>query len=206
MSGDLPTLPTPPHPTKIEWKLVTATQTFESPLTGAVATYELPGAKWAAVLSYNSLTGDEAKVLQGFLFSQRGAAGRFKFYVPSQKPFATKPNLPIIARPNGQTDSARLTIGYKRAATYVPLDELTGGYVSAVIGSRQRLLYFSRVGSTGSEYRVSPSPAGEITADVSVDAEPFGIFRLKDDSQAKINLTGSGLLGSATFEIAEASR
>ena len=143
MTADV--LPTPPYPSKIEWRLITATQTFESPLTGSVATHELPGARWGVRLTYSSLTGEEAQILQGFLFSQRGAAGRFKFFVPAQAPFAADPPH-ILMRRTGDADLG----GYFYERASQPND----GFVSTHRGGDQRLYHLSR--SPGGGFTLSP--------------------------------------------------
>ena len=52
-------------------------QISTSPLNGAVQTVELPGARWSARLSYNSLNSDESNTLIAWLARLRGMSGRF---------------------------------------------------------------------------------------------------------------------------------
>ncbi len=212
MSAVLSELPAPPHPNKVEWSLATATQTFESPLTGAVSTHELSGTRWTVRLTYSSLAKAEARILQGFLFSRRGAAGRFKFYVPGAEPFGEAPDktnypgLPAVVR----TAKEPISLAYvgKDGGGLQPISDMGNGrFVSWGAAGRQHLHYVSGHGSAFDVFSPQPPPVAQINGEwPRVDRRPFGVFRLKDDVQARVNLTGSGMLGSATFEIVEGEK
>ena len=57
--------------------LVANTAVFESPLSGAVQTLELPGARWALSMSFPALQDPDAGTLMAFLAKLRGRANRF---------------------------------------------------------------------------------------------------------------------------------
>lgn len=74
-------------PQDIDWRLLSNTQKFESPLNRSVQTVELPGARWAASFSFEALEIDDARALYAVLVRLRGMANRvmlpvFHAYAP----------------------------------------------------------------------------------------------------------------------------
>jgi len=69
--------PTIPKPQALQFYLSPSTQIFRSPLSGAVQTLELPGARWRAIITYNALSDANARILKAFLSKLSGSAGRF---------------------------------------------------------------------------------------------------------------------------------
>lgn len=67
-------------PRVLDWSLAPNTQSFSSPLSGAVQTIEMPGARWKASFMMENLTEADAAILQAFLVTLRGRAGRFYLY------------------------------------------------------------------------------------------------------------------------------
>jgi len=68
-----------------KFHLVNLTQKFESPLTGAVQTSELPGAYWEAIIPYRNLTDAQSRELLGFLDKLAGSSGRFYLWNMAQE-------------------------------------------------------------------------------------------------------------------------
>lgn len=100
-------------PTTNEWSLVSNTQILISPLSGALQTVELPGARWVATLSFSDMEPEESRVLIGFLARLRGSAGRFTLYDHS------------LAAARGEVSGAAtvINIGGNNDATTVSGDE-----------------------------------------------------------------------------------
>lgn len=67
-------------PRVLDWSLQPNTQSFRSPLSGAVQTVEIPGARWKASFSMDNLTEADSALLQAFMVKLRGQAGRFTLH------------------------------------------------------------------------------------------------------------------------------
>jgi hypothetical protein len=63
-------------PSASEWRLVSNTAVFNSPLTGATRTVARGGDRWACTFTFNNLTGANRAILQAFLSQLRGQANR----------------------------------------------------------------------------------------------------------------------------------
>ncbi|MEY2653659.1 MAG: hypothetical protein RLZZ524_687 [Pseudomonadota bacterium] len=74
-----PTL-TKTAPGALDWSLVSNTTVFESPLSGAVQTVEMPGARWKASFSMDNLQAADAALLRALLAKTRGRAGRITLH------------------------------------------------------------------------------------------------------------------------------
>ncbi|MCA3761505.1 MAG: hypothetical protein IN804_00935 [Cutibacterium sp.] len=74
-------------PSKTTWGLQSNTESFTSPLSRATQTVERPGARWKATLELPSMREIDRGVLEAFLASLSGQAGRF-FLWPHQRPAA----------------------------------------------------------------------------------------------------------------------
>jgi hypothetical protein len=67
-------------PNAISFGIKYSTQINISPLSGSVQTYEVPGARWVADLSYSELEPVDARELISFLTQLRGSSGRFTLF------------------------------------------------------------------------------------------------------------------------------
>ncbi|MCQ4575424.1 MAG: hypothetical protein NOU37_09300 [Candidatus Brocadiales bacterium] len=72
-----PSLPMPAGIKAVRFILLTNTQNFGSPETGAVQTIEKPGARWMVTYQYPSMERADAAAVIAFLRNLRGSAGRF---------------------------------------------------------------------------------------------------------------------------------
>lgn len=64
-------------PARVRWELMANTQTFVSPLTGAVQTLEIPGARWRFAAQWGSFDAADGALMRAFLAKLRGQANRF---------------------------------------------------------------------------------------------------------------------------------
>jgi hypothetical protein len=69
-----------PRPSGLTFSLKPNTQAFQSPLTRATQTLEMPGARWVAVITWSELVAAEIRALRAFLAQLRGRAGRLSLW------------------------------------------------------------------------------------------------------------------------------
>lgn len=99
--------------TQFDWSLVSNTQSFQSPLSGATQTVEMPGARWRAVFSFSALDATDSAALRSFLVKLRGQSGRFTLhnlakYIPSGNYVGSNPS--VLGA--GQTGTSLTTNGW----------------------------------------------------------------------------------------------
>ena len=63
-------------PAAADWRLLTSSGMYVSPLNGSTQTVSRGGERWAVTLSYPNLKGAEAASITAFLAAMRGRAGR----------------------------------------------------------------------------------------------------------------------------------
>ncbi len=102
-------------PRMLDFALVPNTQSFSSPLSGAVQTVELPGARWKMSFMMENLTEADSALLQAFMVKLRGRAGRFTLHN-----FAR-------AEPRGTQRGAPLVKGASQTGTTLAIDGCTVG-------------------------------------------------------------------------------
>ena len=78
-------MPTTISPKSARFGLVTNTRSFVSPLSGAVQTTAMSGARWTATYSYPPMTHAEAGEFLAFLISLQGSENRFNAWDPLHK-------------------------------------------------------------------------------------------------------------------------
>lgn len=94
---DFPVLAVP-WPDQFDFSLVSNTQIFTSPLSGSVQTLELPGARWAATMTFNNVKDDDAALLQAWLTQLRGQANRFNLWnMARPNPRGTAAGSPVVS-------------------------------------------------------------------------------------------------------------
>ena len=63
-------------PSASEWRLISNTAAFSSPLTGVTSTLGRGGDRWACTLTFGALVGDDRAVMNAFLAKLRGQTNR----------------------------------------------------------------------------------------------------------------------------------
>lgn len=112
-------------PRVIDWSLVSNTQTFNSPLSRAVQTVEMPGARWKASFMMENLTEADSALVQAFLVKLGGRAGRFYLHnFARPAPRGTLTGTPLV-KGGSQTGTSLLIDGCTVGATL-----LTGDYIA----------------------------------------------------------------------------
>lgn len=188
-------------PTTLTWSLVPKTQTFQSPLTGTEQTKEIPGAVWAASLTYELLQETDARLLKRFFAQLRGAAGRFFLYDMTR---------PIPA--SNQGTGTPLVVGANQVGATLNIDGCTANrtpwmaadYYFSVNNELKLLTTNSNSSGTGTAtlafeppLRSSPPDNSAITV-----TNPTCIMRLVDDGQDNFAWRGN-LLTSVSFSCIE---
>lgn len=84
-------------PRDLDFSLVPNTQSFSSPLSGAVQTVEMPGARWKVSFMLENLAEADSALLQAFLVKLRGRAGRFYLHnFARSEPRGTQRGAPLV--------------------------------------------------------------------------------------------------------------
>jgi hypothetical protein len=192
------------NPSEVSWRLRARTQTHTSPFDGTVQTLALPGARWEATLTWRTLPPAEYRLLEAFLASLGGMAGRF-FYGPIHAPRrATGGGSPAI---NGgsQTGSTLSISGFSASAQAF----LAGDWLSYTDTSNRRRLHQVTANVTANGSGVASVPmapairrAGANGAAVNI-ASPTGTFMLASDDAGEIQVRAP-LLGAVSISIVEA--
>lgn len=169
-------------PNAAEFGLECNTQQTRSELNGTVQTLALPGDKWTANLTFNNLTGEQARLMRAFLASLRGQSGRFYLTPPGWKRAGTGTGTPLV-KGSGQTGSSITTDGW--TANYAGV-VLAGDYIN--IGTELKMVTADATSDSGGNATISFIPPIRTTpADNSsvVVTAPTVIMALADGKQAR---------------------
>lgn len=164
-------------PAMLEWSLVSNTQSFDSPLSGAVQTVEMPGARWKAAFSLENLGAADAALVQAFMAKLRGRAGRFYLHnFARPTPRGTIAGTPLV-KGASQTGASLLIDGCTVGTTL-----LAGDYFG--VNSELKLVVADATANGSGEMtltfepplRSSPADNAAITT-----ASPKAVFMLTGD-------------------------
>ncbi len=164
-----------------EWYLVSNTQTHESPLSGAMQTLELPGARWAATLTISKKKAEQARPLAAFLISLRGQAGNFYLHDHTHPtPRGAAAGTPVVYGAS-QTGSQLITSGWN---VNVPDILLAGDYIQ--VGNELKMVVADADSDANGRatlqieppWRNSPTDAAAIITD-----HPRALMKLTDNKQ-----------------------
>lgn len=190
-----------PAPSECQWALVSATQSFSSPLSGAVQTLELPGARWSARLRWEWLTRAEAAALRAFLASLRGAAGRFRLWDHgAQTPRGSAAGVPVVAA--GSAGATLQTTGWTPSAAGVLL---AGDYVGLATGQLCLVVADANASAGGAAALSVEPPLRTVPATGSalVLTRPSAVMRLAGDDQARWDWRPAGLVRDMSIDCVE---
>lgn len=164
-------------PRVLDWSLQPNTQSFQSPLSGAVQTVELPGARWKASFLMENLTEDDSALLQAFLVKLRGRAGRFYLYnFGRDKPRGTQGGAPLV-KGAGQSGTTLIIDGCTVGATLLAGDYLeVNGELKMVVASATANGSGEMTLTIEPPLRASPADNADVTL-----IQPKAIFMLTGD-------------------------
>lgn len=84
-------------PRVLDFSLAPNTQAFQSPLSGAMQTVEMPGARWKMSFMLENLAEADSALLQAFMVKLRGRAGRFTLHnFARAEPRGTQRGTPLV--------------------------------------------------------------------------------------------------------------
>jgi len=177
-------------PPELVWGLRSNTQTFESPLSGAVQTLEMPGARWVVSFSMPSLNSADAATLRAFLVRLRGEAGRFYLHNMAQaRPRGVATGTPLV-NGAGQTGTSLATDGWTPSQAGI----LKAGDFIGVGGELKMVVQDCDSDATGAATIVFEPPLRASPADNAalVTNKPTAIFKL-DESRSAWTTNAPGL-------------
>ena len=177
-------------PASFDWQLISNTQAFQSPLSGAVQTVEMPGARWAAQFSFSALDANDAAVWRAFMAQLRGQSGRFTLWNMARPiPRGIATGTPVVSGA-GQTGNTLTTSGWTPSTAGI----LRVGDFIGVNGELKMLVADAASNGSGlatltfePPLRSSPANAAPI-----VTTRPTAVFKMDDDSARSIT-TAPGL-------------
>lgn len=191
-------------PDVTEWALLTNTQIFTSPLSGDTQTVTMPGARWAASLTFDNLTPSTARELMAFLVKLKGPAGRFYLYdhtLPDPRGIAGTAGTYAMVDGANQVGDTIDTKGWTVSQSNMLL---AGDYFQ--IGDELKMITETAASDSGGlstltfepPIRNSPADSSNIILE-----KPMCVMRLIDDEQIRWSNAESILLSGITFACEE---
>jgi hypothetical protein len=176
-------------PPLLDWSLISNTQSFASPLSGAVQTVEMPGARWAFAFSLNSLDAADAALWRAFMARLRGQSGRFYMWnMARQTPRGAATGAPVV-NGAGQTGTTVITSGWTPSVAGI----LKAGDFIGIGGELKMVVADATSDGAGAAtltieppLRASPPHASAI-----ITQRPTAIFKLDEDT-ARFTTTAPG--------------
>lgn len=195
-------------PSRFRMRLIANTQSGgRSPFDGTEQTLELPGARWAADLTFEGLPAEEHRPFLAFLTKLRGRAGRFTWEVPMPR-IGLAGGTPVI-RQAGLTGRIVRSSGWGAGVAVAPGDWIswvdpTGRWaMHQVTGDASDAPEAVSSASGIADFTVTPpirrSPANGATI---YPGFGIGVFRLAEDDTG-LDIV-RGLMGGGTLRIEEA--
>ena len=182
-------------PTKAEWRLVSNTMSFKSPLDGSIQTSETPGARWRVSLMFPKQSPADGRILAAFLTSLRGESGRFWMHDHTQ---------PLPRGIVNDVDDTPVVSGAAQTGATLAITGLRGSTAGLFLAGD--MIGFGSVGNEElhmvSEDSAPSAPGGTLTlnieppirtspangAQIVIDS-PVAVFKLTTDEQAKWNVS-----------------
>lgn len=185
-------------PASLTWRPESNTKTFRSPFNGASQTVRFPGTRWVCSLTFNNLSDEKARRIDSLVAELDGEYGRVKIrdWGRSGRTPAGSPLVDGANQSGTELHSKGWTAGMVvlRQGDYITVnDELkmvTADVSSASNGTA--LIPFAPM--------LRSSPPANAVIEV---ANPYGIFKLKDNQQGAGNRV-PGVFTSYTLEFEEA--
>ncbi|WOI99672.1 hypothetical protein [Citrobacter koseri] len=185
-------------PASLTWRPESNTKTFRSPFNGASQTVRFPGTRWVCSLTFNNLSDEKARRIDSLVAELDGEYGRVKIrdWGRSGRTPAGSPLVDGANQTGTELHSKGWTAGMVvlRQGDYITVnDELkmvTADVSSASNGTA--LIPFAPM--------LRSSPPANAVIEV---ANPYGIFKLKDNQQGAGNRV-PGVFTSYTLEFEEA--
>ena len=185
-------------PASLTWRVESNTKTFRSPFNGASQTVRFPGTRWLCSLTFTNLTDEKSRRLDALIAELDGEYGRVKIR-DWGRPGRTPEGTPVVSDPD-QTGVQLFSKGWTPGTLVLQ----TGDYITV---NNELKMVRADVSSNASGEAIIPvapmlrsSPAANAPIEV---AAPYGIFKLKDNSQGEGNRIPGGFT-NYTIEFEEA--
>lgn len=185
-------------PASLTWRPESNTKTFRSPFNGASQTVRFPGTRWICSLTFNNLTDDKSRRIDALVAELDGEYGRVKIRDWGRNGRAPAGS-PVVSDAD-QTGMELNTKGWLPEKTVL----MTGDYIT--VNDELKIVTADVTSSASGSAVISfapmlrSSPAANAPIEV---ANPFGIFKLKDNQQGTGNRI-PGVFTSYTLEFEEA--
>lgn len=181
-------------PAALTWRAESNTKTFRSPFNGASQTVRFPGTRWLCSLTFTNLTDEKSRRIDVLLASLDGEYGRVKI-----RDWGRKGRMPAGAPVVSDSDQSGVELHTKGWTPGVSV-LYAGDYLTV---NNELKMVTADVSSNASGEAIIPiapmlrsSPAANMPIEV---AAPYGIFKLKDNSQGE----GSRIPGGFTSYVIE---
>jgi len=203
------TMPSSPRFQSSQFGLQPKTQTFSSPLNGAVQTLELPGALWFGTFTLPLMKIDTAAEWQAFLVNLMGASGRFYGFDPTRTSprgiYSAASDTPLV---NGasQTGNSLTTDGWRLSGTGLLLP---GDYFEVTANGVKELHMItaqvdSDAGGVATLTFNPPLRNSPLDNATIVLTDPKVEMRLVDDGQVTWNVSIGDFINGFSFSAIEA--
>jgi hypothetical protein len=183
-------------PTSSEWRLVSNTAAFISPLSGTVRTLSRGGDRWACNIICANLTGEKRAVLQAFIARLRGQAHRVILPDHAYAKRGTQ-TANVLVQGGSQTGVSLVVDGGTSGATLKAGDMISLSYSLHMVVSDAT---FSAGGAA--TLAITPplrsSPADNATVTI---VSPAGRFLLATNTVGWSNSAGGGLGAISGFSL-----
>ena len=166
--------------TQLEWSLVSNTQSFTSPLSGAVQTVEMPGARWKAAFSLSALDSTDSGVFRAWLGRLRGQSGRFYMHNMARSvPIGNYVGSSPTVNGAGQVGTTINTTGWLPSTAGV----LRAGDFIGVNGELKMVVTDASSDGAGAAAITFEPPLRSSPANASpiITTKPTAIFKMDDD-------------------------
>ena len=157
-----------------------------SPFDGTEQTLELPGSRWVAELRWANLPESQWRIMQAFIVSLGGRAGRFRWGPTHMPRRGTRPTAGPVTIAAGQVGKAVFTSGWAGSG---PLAFLAGDLVGWVDPTGRDVFHMitadiSPDGAGNSYLPIAPPIRRTPTAGTPLNyTNPKAIWRLSSDEQ-----------------------
>ncbi|MDQ2324992.1 hypothetical protein RBI98_09365 [Citrobacter koseri] len=185
-------------PASLTWRSESNTKTFRSPFNGASQTVRFPGTRWMCSLTFNNLSDEKSRRIDSLVAELDGEYGRVKIRDWGRSG-RTPTGSPLVDGAN-QTGTELHSKGW--TAGMVVLRQ--GDYITV---NNELKIVTADVSSASNGTALIPfapmlrsSPPANAVIEV---ANPYGIFKLKDNQQGAGNRV-PGVFTSYTLEFEEA--
>jgi hypothetical protein len=185
-------------PASLTWRPESNSKTFRSPFNGASQTVRFPGTRWLCSLTFTNLTDDKSRRIDALVAALEGEYGRVKIR-DWGRDGRTPAGAPVVSDAE-QSGVSLNTKGWTPGAVVLR----TGDYFTVNNELKMVTADASSNSSGVAIIQFAPMLRSAPPANTPLEvAAPYGIFKLKDNSQGTGNRV-PGVFTSYTIDFEEA--